>query len=154
MQSSAPPSASWISWPLAFLFASSDDGPKSNVPIRYIESDFFLFLKSKPNIQNTIIKWKQFLLDFVIWMQRCAWHHRGEIQQLVVGPHHRPKMKIAIQLPFAAHRNVHQYYNANAAHLQTRMDAPINEILIMIMNRLNSTIDNQHIILTLCMGIK
>lgn len=26
--------SSWISWPLAFLFASSDDGPKSNVPIR------------------------------------------------------------------------------------------------------------------------
>lgn len=25
---------SWISWPLAFLFANSEDGPKSNVPIR------------------------------------------------------------------------------------------------------------------------
>ncbi|XP_055317944.1 tyrosine decarboxylase isoform X2 [Sitodiplosis mosellana] len=37
--SSAPASASWISWPLAFLFASSDDGPKSNVPIRFRHLD-------------------------------------------------------------------------------------------------------------------
>lgn len=35
-------SASWISWPLAFLFASSTEdggGPKSNVPIRFRHLD-------------------------------------------------------------------------------------------------------------------
>lgn len=30
-------SASWISWPLAFLFAgNSDEGPSNHMPIRYI----------------------------------------------------------------------------------------------------------------------
>lgn len=142
LHSSAPSgSASWISWPLAFLFASSDDGPKSNVPIRQviISSKFMRkFAKKKFGFEKKQKKQKNDLWPFSsnprfiqsdsgIWMQRCGLHHHEEIQQLAVDRHHHPKMKIAIQLRFADHRSAHQCFNANVAHRQIQTECHTNK---------------------------
>ncbi|XP_001656857.2 aromatic-L-amino-acid decarboxylase [Aedes aegypti] len=41
-----PGSASWISWPLAFLFTNSDDGPKNDMPLRFRHLDTMVRLSA------------------------------------------------------------------------------------------------------------
>ncbi|KAL1392851.1 hypothetical protein pipiens_012168 [Culex pipiens pipiens] len=41
-----PGSASWISWPLAFLFANSEDGPKNDMPLRFRHLDTMVRLSA------------------------------------------------------------------------------------------------------------